>query len=410
MQVRPEVAFELSPGDGDGIGDVGHSQRLGEVFPHVPQGPCRVDVRQGQHVGALAGDDARGGDQDGLGGGRLAVHEAAEQFGRGAALAEEVWVHAGKRRRGEVALVGVVAVSKDGHLLGHAQADGVTEAADSHGHHVAVCEDAQRQLELGDLPAEPLGKYVGPGPRGKAVKPLNGEQVGLGPEPAGMLDEAQASRFERRRVKLLAMKIGHVPEASLGEMLGRGLTDAPAILNDAAASFGKDRVINLHHRHAHTKEPPYERGLLGRQEKEHAVRVERPRNLHTVKTQVKHTPARPADMVIDATLEGLAFPTKGQQDRAAAGGNVRGGVGGGLGHEAIIDKAASCRNNKPERKGQFHGDARAPMAECIRMPLHAHALRVIRGLVENRSPWSLPVTLPAYHVPQHRTKTAAIPD
>lgn len=145
------------------------------------------------------------------------------------------------------------------------------------------------------------------------------------------------------------MKIGHVPEASFGEMLGRGLTDAPAILNDAAASFGKDRVINLHHRHAQAKKLPYQRRLPGIQVKDHAVRAAVPRNLHLVISQVRHTPACPAGLVIDAPLEDLACVTKGQQDRPAPGGHSMRGVGGGLGDESVIEQMDWRRNdNRPE--------------------------------------------------------------
>lgn len=145
------------------------------------------------------------------------------------------------------------------------------------------------------------------------------------------------------------MQIRHVPKASLGEMLSRGLTDVPPILNNAAAPSGKDRVIDLHHRHTHTEEPPDERGRLTRQKKEHAIGAERPWNLHAVKTKVKHTPARPSDMVIDAAFEDLTFPTKGQQDRPATAGDVMGGAGGGLVHKAIIEQADRPRHNiRPE--------------------------------------------------------------
>ena len=357
MQVRPEVAIELPPGNADGIGDLGNAQRLGEVLPHVPKRLGRVDVRHGQHVGAMAGYDACRGDQYGLFRGRLAVHEALQQFGRGAALNEAVEIHAGKGRRREVTPEGFVAAAQDGHLLGDAQADGVTELADAYGHRVVVREDAQRQLEPGDFPGEPFGQRLDVVPPNDTARALNGDQISPGAEAAGAGDEAHRHRSRRRIGKFFAMKIGHVPEAPFGEMLGRGLTARPLVLNDAAASRLRART-ELHQRHTPAKQLPEHPGLRI-QVRDHAVGAERPRNLHAVIVQVNHMPAHPERVVVDAVLDRVDLITKDKQDRPAAVGNVLHGVGRMLGHESIIARAAPRGNNRPPQTiGSVRGKPR----------------------------------------------------
>lgn len=119
-QVRAKRPVQRPTRDADGLGHFADAKRLGEMFPQVPQRPGRVQIRNRQHVGALAGHNASRRGHDELGRHRLAVHEPIEQLRRDPALCEPVRVYAGKRHRGTIADERVVAHSKHCHLLRNA--------------------------------------------------------------------------------------------------------------------------------------------------------------------------------------------------------------------------------------------------------------------------------------------------